>query len=93
MCPNGKLQRSNFVELYRQMFPEGKSANFYHHMFRVYDTDRSGTLEFQEFIQVCLPRGKIAGGAMSPRENRYRWATGWATQKAENIESDVCFES
>jgi len=34
------------------MFPEGKSAAFYQHMFRAYDTDQSGFIEFPEFIQV-----------------------------------------
>jgi len=52
VCPTGRLNKSRFVDLYRKMFPEGKSAAFYEHMFRVYDADRSGTLEFSEFIQV-----------------------------------------
>jgi len=75
VCPNGKLNKSSFVELYRKMFPEGKSMNFYHHMFRVYDIDRSGTLEFREFIQVRLLAifGTInRNRSMSPAKKLFR---------------------
>jgi len=52
VCPDGKLNKAKFVDLYMRMFPEGKSAAFYQHMFRAYDVDHSGSLEFPEFIQV-----------------------------------------
>jgi len=52
VCPDGKLNRTQFVDLYKRMFPGGKSAAFYQHLFRVYDADHSGKLEFPEFIQV-----------------------------------------
>ena len=59
MCPDGKLTKTKFVDLYRKIFPEGKSAAFYQHMFRALDTDRSGSLEFPEFIQVRDSASKI----------------------------------
>jgi len=52
VCPNGKLSRAKFVDLYMTMFPNGGAAAFYQHMFRAYDIDNSGSLDFSEFIQV-----------------------------------------
>ena len=51
-CPNGKISRRKFTGLYKKMFPDGKTIAFYQHMFRTFDTDNSGTLEFDEFMEV-----------------------------------------
>ena len=51
-CPSGQLTRSQFVSIYQEMFPEGQAKAFYEHVFRTFDEDDSGKIDFKEFLQV-----------------------------------------
>ena len=51
-CPTGELTRAQFLDMYSQFFPDGKARLFYEHVFRTFDEDRSGRIDFQEFIQA-----------------------------------------
>ncbi|KAK2163680.1 hypothetical protein LSH36_75g06032 [Paralvinella palmiformis] len=50
-CPSGQLTRSQFVSIYQEMFPEGQAKAFYEHVFRTFDEDDSGKIDFKEFLQ------------------------------------------
>ena len=50
-CPNGQLTLANFVHMYMMFFPTHENAgNFLSHVFRSFDTDDSGYLDFKEFL-------------------------------------------
>ena len=49
-CPDGELTRTQFVEMYTKIFPERNAENFSENVFRTFDTDRSGTIDFREFM-------------------------------------------
>ena len=51
-CPSGQLTRSKFLDIYQAMFPDGKAGAFYEHVFRTFDEDGSGKIDFKEFLQV-----------------------------------------
>ena len=53
-CPSGELSRKKFLSIYNTLFPEGKAGAFYEHVFRTFDEDGSGKIDFQEFLQVRL---------------------------------------
>ena len=53
-CPTGELSRKKFLAIYQALFPGGKAGAFYEHVFRTFDEDGSGNIDFIEFLQVRL---------------------------------------
>ncbi|BFZ16952.1 hypothetical protein BsWGS_19991 [Bradybaena similaris] len=49
-CPDGNLSKNKFKEVYMQFFPAGDPDAFCEHVFRSFDKDQSGTIEFKEFL-------------------------------------------
>ena len=49
-CPDGELTKTQFVEMYVKIFPGGNAEKFSENVFRTFDTDRSGTIDFREFM-------------------------------------------
>lgn len=49
-CPNGQLTRSKFLEVYSSFFPDGNADKFCEHVFRTFDSDNSGRIDFKEFL-------------------------------------------
>ena len=57
-CPSGQLTRSKFLDIYQAMFPDGKAGAFYEHVFRTFDEDGSGKIDFKEFLQVSIEKSE-----------------------------------
>lgn len=49
-CPSGQLSQEEFVRIYKQFFPFGDPSDFSSYVFKVFDTDKSGFIDFKEFI-------------------------------------------
>jgi len=49
-CPNGQLTRAKFLEVYASFFPDGNAEKFCEHVFRTFDADNSGKIDFKEFL-------------------------------------------
>lgn len=67
-CPNGKLSRKKFIDIYRTFFPTGNPEKFCDHVFRTFDTDNSGHIDFKEFLMA------IGITASNSGEERLKWA-------------------
>ena len=46
-CPNGQLTREKFLEVYSSFFPQGEADKFCEHVFRTFDADNSGKIDFK----------------------------------------------
>jgi len=44
------LTKSEFQKIYRQFFPFGDPSSFAEYVFNVFDSDKSGSIDFKEFI-------------------------------------------
>merc|ERR1712098_810119 len=49
-CPEGKLSPPMFIKIYSKCFPCGNAEEFCAHVFRTFDSDKNGTIDFKEFL-------------------------------------------
>ncbi|KAL3315269.1 hypothetical protein Ciccas_006099 [Cichlidogyrus casuarinus] len=67
-CPSGQLSKRKFIEVYSGFFPDGNAEKFCTHVFRTFDKDNSGKIDFKEFL---LAINITSGG--QPQE-KLEWA-------------------
>ena len=60
-CPDGKLKRADFTNIYSQFFPNGNAEQFASFVFNLFDEDGNGSIEFVEFLMALsvTSRGEI----------------------------------
>ncbi|CAH0390845.1 unnamed protein product [Bemisia tabaci] len=47
-CPNGRLTPAKFVDMYKMFFPSGNAEEFCDHVFRTFDMDKNGYIDFKK---------------------------------------------
>lgn len=53
-CPNGRLTPAKFVDMYKMFFPSGNAEEFCDHVFRTFDMDKNGYIDFKVSAQSTL---------------------------------------
>nr|XP_014353026.1 PREDICTED: visinin-like [Latimeria chalumnae] len=49
-CPDGKISKTDFEKIYANFFPNSDPKAYANHVFRSFDTNDDGTLDFREYI-------------------------------------------
>lgn len=49
-CPSGKISKQQFEGIYASFFPNADPTKYARHVFRSFDTNADGTLDFKEYI-------------------------------------------
>ena len=49
-CPSGKLEKEQFIDLYKIFCPYQNTEEYCYHIFRTFDKDNDGTIIFSEFM-------------------------------------------
>lgn len=44
------MTKDQFIKVYKDFFPSGSAEGFCEHVFRTFDTDNSGFIDFKEFL-------------------------------------------
>ena len=70
-CPDGRLDPQAFMKIYSKCFPSGNAGEFCDHVFRTFDVDKNGFIDFKEFL---LAIDVTSSG--SPEE-KLNWAFRW----------------
>ncbi|XP_041914793.1 calsenilin-like isoform X1 [Alosa sapidissima] len=67
-CPSGLVDEETFKMIYSQFFPQGDATTYAHFLFNAFDTDRSGSIRFEDFVigLSVLLRGSV--------NEKLRWA-------------------
>lgn len=67
-CPTGKVSKKKFIEMYKTFFSLGNPQKFCEHVFRTFDTDGNGYIDFKEFLLA------IAVTSSGTVQERLNWA-------------------
>ncbi|XP_053212395.1 neuronal calcium sensor 2-like [Panonychus citri] len=67
-CPDGRLTKKKFLEIYSMFCPDRSPTEFCDHIYRTFDSDGDGYIDFKEFL---LAVGVTTG--TDPRE-KLKWA-------------------
>ncbi|XP_076137188.1 recoverin 2 [Alosa pseudoharengus] len=49
-CPSGRINPEEFEAIYARFFPDSDAKTYAQHVFRSFDTNDDGTLDFKEYI-------------------------------------------
>ncbi|XP_004206924.2 neurocalcin homolog isoform X2 [Hydra vulgaris] len=67
-CPEGRLSLQQFTDIYSKFYGTTEAKKFAEHLFRTFDTNHDGTIDFREFM--C----SLSITTRGTMEEKLRWA-------------------
>lgn len=49
-CPEGRINKANFKNVYKKNYAHGRADKFCEYLFRAYDVNNNGYIDFKEFL-------------------------------------------
>ena len=65
--PTGHIQLADFVDKFSVMFPAGRARDYAVYVFKAYDRDDDGTVDFKEFLTT------LSVAARGDIDEKLRW--------------------
>ena len=67
-CPQERMTTEQFIKIYTYFFTEGDASAFAKHVFRTFDKNNDGTIDFKEFMSG------LSITMHGQRDDKLRWA-------------------
>lgn len=67
-CPSGIVHEDTFKQIYAQFFPQGNPSLYAHYVFKTFDQNRNGSINFQQFIN------RLSSLSRGSTQDKLRWA-------------------
>ena len=67
-CPTGHLAKNHLAKLFMKVFPGGNGSTFANNIFRIFDKDNNGFMDFKEFLMA------LDVTTCKTREEKLEWA-------------------
>ena len=82
-CPEGRLTPNAFLAIYSKCFPKINAKKFCEHVFRTFDTDKNGFIDFKEFLLA------IDVTSSGSAEKKLSWAFRWVSIVLPESKNDI----
>ena len=84
-CPDGQLSKDKILEMYSMILPAGNAKVFVDQIFRIFDKDGNGSIDFKVICNVSCTVHSLSSQTDCSSLGRFPY------QKNVNVSTFLCF--